>query len=430
MDGSAGRDFPMKGFGRWIHDGTRRAGLAAALVGFAMLLAPGGSVPEAVAGTGKADLTLGPGGSGTDAEGRIQIKQRRRGERLKIRLDNLEPRTDYELRDGSTEEVLGTIRTDRRGRGKKTLRSSAGESMAGLRLEVCEPGSDDPVLEGTVPGDDSGMPWFDGSYSIGTVSTDPDAAVQVSITLSSTTMKEGAHRDGTYESISLFVGPGGYWVMEDGNAGEPGEPVSIPGPVTFWIAGRDGDLVKVATIEESDGGVYVPLPGVVDNLGDRMPFFDGTYPDGGNDGGDHGGDGTIYPQPEFFSWYADNTTEDGLPLGVDRVGDLSGRAFEVRDGEGHVLLDGVLPELEEVVFDPWPEPLPDPVPCPWGDIDVDITINIDLSGFDWNSIDLSQFDWSTFDFSGFDWGSIDFGGGGDDGGCGFDFSDFLENFKY
>ena len=56
----------MKGFGRWIHDGTRRAGIAAALVGFAMLMAPGDAVPEAAARTERADLTLGPGGSGTN----------------------------------------------------------------------------------------------------------------------------------------------------------------------------------------------------------------------------------------------------------------------------------------------------------------------------------------------------------------------------
>ena len=84
-----------------------------------------------------------------------------------------------EVRDGATEDVLGTVRTDRRGRAKKTLRAGSGRSLSGALLEICEPGSADPVLEGQVPGDDSGMPWFDGTYRVGTVSTDLEASVQV-----------------------------------------------------------------------------------------------------------------------------------------------------------------------------------------------------------------------------------------------------------
>src|SRR5688572_31906037 len=279
------RTRPMMSFAAWIHGRTRRVGLAAALVGAALFLAPGSVVAPAEAGTEKADLNLGAGGTGSEAQGRIQFKQQRRGERLKIRLENLQPRTDYEIRDGATDDVLGTVRTDRRGRAKKSLRASSGRSLSGAMLEICEPGSDDPVLEGRVPGDDQGKPWDGGSYRTGTVSTDPEAAVQVSITLASMAgyrmdpgtgdghgsgkddggfgmMRDDGGNDvpeGTYDSISLFAGPGGVWIMENGEDGGVPELPSIPGPVTFWIANGEDGLVKVATIEKADWGQPIPL---------------------------------------------------------------------------------------------------------------------------------------------------------------------------
>jgi hypothetical protein len=299
------------------------------------------------------------------------------------------------------------------------------------------------------------MPWFQGTYRVGTVSTDPEAAVQVSITLSSTTgttmagiPSDGAidrgepGEEGTYDSISLFAGSGGVWIMEDGSNGGFPDLASIPGPVTFWIADRGNGLVKVATIEKDDWGMPMPLLGegrAADRGADRRAesradrrarraerraarraarrsqALSCGLPDFNGDGGTtDGGDGTIFPQPDTYSWYADNQAEPFLPLGVPSVSDLSGRAFEVRDGEGAVLLEGVLPELEEIVYEPQPDPMPWPdFPCPGGDFNIDIDINIDFSGIDWGS---------------FDWGSID---GGSfpawDGSC-FDFSKFIEEF--
>jgi len=192
----------------WIHGRGRRLGVAAALFGAAIFLAAGESLPSAVAGTSRADLSVGAGGEGTGAEGRIQFKQKKRGERLKLRLDNLRPRTDYEIRDADNDDVLGVVRTDRRGRAKKTLRAGRGATLSGALLEICEPGSDDPILEGKVPGDGSGMPVDGGTFLVGTVSTDPDAAVQVSITLSSASGWNGS------------VGPDGSWNQVGGDGGK------------------------------------------------------------------------------------------------------------------------------------------------------------------------------------------------------------------
>jgi hypothetical protein len=422
MGGLEREERTMADFAGWIRGRTRGIGFAAAFVGAALLLGAGGTIPAAQAKTAKSELTLGPAGEGSGAEGRLQFKQKRRGERLKIRLDNLQPRTDYEVRDGATDDVLGTVRTDRRGRARKTLRAGPGESLSGVQLLICEPGSDEPILEGQVPGDDNG---FTGSFKIGTVSTDPEASVQVSITLSSSpgfgdkgdpgvgTMDGmmnpvGRGLEGSYESISLFAGPGGVWIMDGGNDGGIPELPSIPGPVTFWIADGENGLVQVATIEKSDWGKPIPLPPA--GMDGNSPM---GYPDDGTGGGG-GGDGWIYPQPDSYSWYADNLTEPGLPLGVTAAADLSGRTFEVRDGEGNVLLGGVLPALEEIVYEPSPEPMPLPDgTCPGGDFT--ININIDLSGIDWSSID---------------WNSIDFGSlPGSDGTC-FDFTKLLAGYRF
>jgi hypothetical protein len=66
-----------------------------------------------------------------------------------------------------------------------------------------------------------------------------------------------------------------------------------------------------------------------------------------------GGPGCWTEPPLVYTWTADNRSDPGLPFGVASVADLSGRAFEVVDGEGTVLLSGVLPDLAAVDPLPW-----------------------------------------------------------------------------
>jgi hypothetical protein len=425
----------------------RRLGLATLFAGAAFLLALESAAPEAAAKGGKpalkTDLVLGAAGEGSDAEGRMTLKQGRRGDRLKIRLRNLEPRTNYEIVDDATDAVLKTVRTNRRGNAKTTLRSAPPprrnraavesnlpETLEGISLDIRRVGDDEPVLEGDAPGEgEENGTW----YKFGSVCSEPDAAVQVSITMNSW------HEPGMgapFDQVCLSVSSGLFWIAEEGgdpaNGGGDGTVVpdifplpdmpevpTIPGPVSFWIRGEGGELEQVASVEAQGCDEYEPLPGMMDGFGgNSVSTFGGfpsngfglpdgtTFPGFGDDGddgqnGDDGGDGTTcpFPCPSYFSWCADSTSEGGLPLGLGSVEGLSNREFEVRDGEGNVLLSGVLPQLEKVDLEPTPlpEPWPDTIP----DLDkirellnglgIEIDINIDISvllglagGFSWS----------------------------------------------
>lgn len=395
--------------------GFRFGGLAALVAGVALLLAP-----EARARGGnpaiRSDLALGPAGEGSGAEGEMTLKQGKRGDRLKIRLRNLEPKTKYEIVDGGTDQILRTTRTNRRGDAKTSIRSappsrrgrhaasSLPPTLEGVDLEIRRVGEDEPVLEGEIPGDgDENSTW----YKTGTVSSDPDAAIQVSVTMFSW---HEAGMGAPYDSICLSVSNGGYWIAEDGGdpatgggfgSGDNGvaypdvwplpdmpDLTPIPGPVTFWIR-HGNELVQVASVEAE--GCYVPLPEPLDNLSpsNGLPDRD-LFPveDGGDGGWSGGGD---FPCPSYYFWSADSTSEEGLPLGVESVEALQGREFEVRDGEGNVLLSGELPHMEKIDLEPTPlpEPVPDPTwPCPIEellngiqiDVTIDVSITIDFGG--------------------------------------------------
>ncbi len=378
----------MGGFRSRLDGGMRRLGWAATILGAAMLLAPSWAIPEASAKakSAKSDLGLGPAGDGTGARGSIQFKPSRGGDRVRLRLRNLLPKTRYEVRDGLTGSVLAGVRTNRLGKVKASFRADRlpnGDTLglAGLPVEVCVAGTDGAVLEGTVPGDSQGnddgcAPWTDFTYSTGTVSTDPDAAVQVSLTLTSQSSQD---LETPLDSMSLFVGPGGFDFY--GNADHT---MDIPGPVTLWIADGEEGLQQVASIDanscdgefgtdDGDNSNLVGPDGTAtkdtsgprhgrkhhrhstqgDRGGDGTGTGDGTGDgngDGndGGDGGDQGGGDFCY---SYYFWYADNYEKDTLPFGVTTVAALVGRAFEVRDADGTVLLSGTLPELEEVVFE-------------------------------------------------------------------------------
>jgi hypothetical protein len=326
------------------------AGLAA-LAGAALL------APEAAAkpSTYKADMGPGPAAAGTEATGKVTLKTRPRGDRVKLRVRNLEPRAGYEVRDSVTSTFLASFRTNARGHGKASfsadlLSAGGGVGLGGLPIEVVAAGGGLAVLEGNVPddgkddgggGDDGGRPdWDEYTYRIGFVESGQDADAYVSIAMSSV---GGPDMDAPYDAISLFVSDNGVYYAADGSRGEGG----IAGPVAFWIADGEGTLQQVAEVEEAGSEWCWPADG-----------------DGGGDGTDRMGV-SFFVEPGtdckdvmpagYFSWYADNSSEGGLPFGVGSVEDLSGRAFEVRDGDGNLLLEGTLPELETIDCTP-PDP--------------------------------------------------------------------------
>jgi hypothetical protein len=333
--------------------GVRFLGFAAA-VAAAVLAVPA----PAPAKTTTSALGLGPAGAGTEAEGRVRFQSRLRGDRVKVVLRDLEPRTPYEVRDAATDSVLARLTTNRRGRGRASFRAAklpGGEavSLAGLPLEVCRAGEDMPVLEGEVPGgrDDGGdgngggddrPNWDDCEYRYGIASTGPDAAVQAALVLTSFRVPDG---EKSYDSMAAFVTPNSWNYLEGKDGGDRPEPV-LEGPVTLWIADREGTLRKVATLES---GEIVPCDGYDgEDAGDGARMLSGAGVGGIVDGNDGGEDRPDIVLPNYYWWYADNQSDPGLPFGVGSVDDLVGRAFVIRDGRETVLLDGKVPELEVI----------------------------------------------------------------------------------
>ena len=202
----------MVGFTGLLRIRARWLGLAAAI------LASGVALPGAMAKTksGKANLQPGPASSDPDATGKIRYKHGRRGDRVKLQLRNLDVKTRYDVRDAATKSVLTTTRTNRRGKAKTSflsLKLPGGQAvgLGGLPIEVCVAGTDEPVLEGQVPGGDEKdgcISWSEFTYRVGSVASDPDAAVQVSLTLSSV---DGPDLDAPIDSLSLYVGQN-WWI--------------------------------------------------------------------------------------------------------------------------------------------------------------------------------------------------------------------------
>jgi prepilin-type processing-associated H-X9-DG protein len=339
--------------------GARWLGLVAAI------LASGLALPAAAAksDSGRADLQLGPAGAGSDATGSVRFKHRERGDRVKLRLRDLEPRTRYDVRDSVTRSLLTSVKTNRHGNGKATLKAARladGQAvgLGGLPIEICLAGTDESVLQGEVPGQGEGErygcpTWEDFTYRYGTVSTDPEAAVQASITMSSV---GGTDLEVPMDSFSLYVAPN--WYVGDVD-GDGAEPPSIPGPVTLWIADDEGVLQQVASLDSVACygyyyyGVY-PADGS-NAAGDRhagvanLVFADGQESDDGNDG--QSDDDEVCYDLGYYYLYRDNMSDPGLFFGAATLDELVGREFEVRDGEDAVILSGVLPEMAEIVYE-------------------------------------------------------------------------------
>jgi hypothetical protein len=71
--------------------------------------------------------------------------------------------------------------------------------------------------------------------------------------------------------------------------------------------------------------------------------------------GDESFNVTLFPIQEsfaaaYFDLYRDTAQGDELPLGVDSVNELAGRAFQILTPEGTVLIEGDLPLLEDADF--------------------------------------------------------------------------------
>ena len=149
--------------------------------------------------------------------------------------------------------------------------------------------------------------------------------------------------------------------------------------------GKRAQLDGVARVQVLDGETGEPvLEGDLPDNGDNGSADDGsgdefligfdTYENDEGDlatatmgafGADSFFDFTFLPAPDandrgwmsIYSYTVDTAAGDELPVGADSAQDLVGRAFELRDADGNVVVAGDLPELESIApWDPGEEP--------------------------------------------------------------------------
>jgi hypothetical protein len=245
-----------------------RIALCAVALGLSLVAAPDALARDGRNRVKRLELTRPSDGPDADAEGVVRIERTKGADRTMIRLSHLDPKTVYEVRDAATDEPLGQVRTNRRGRATfnltrtmaKSAEAGGGDAASGVSdVQILDGGTGDCVLQGGVVVDPcEGL--LDG-------------------------FADYENEAGDYGSVFMESAPG----------------------------------------FESE-------------------FFSFTF---------------FSSRESFAAAYFDFTRMtllgDELPLGVESVTELAGRAFEVRSPEGDVLLDDVLPELEQsecITIDP------------------------------------------------------------------------------
>ena len=215
-----------------------------------------------------------------DATGKIKIVQRRKGDKMVIRVKKLAPRTTFDVLDADTDELLGTIRTNKRGRGRLVLsegttgrRSKASEvdELPG-DVEIVEQGDEVCVLE--MEGD---PPLF------GEERYENDAGYQAWITL-----------------------------------------ISFPAP----------DLSNLPEPPDRPDMPFMPMPAMDFEMEDLECFILSLVPPP-EEGEEH--------PSVTYELMLDSLSGDEMPLGVPHAADLAERPFEIRAGDGSVWIAGPPP---------------------------------------------------------------------------------------
>lgn len=141
-----------------------RTAYAVALLAGCALLMP---APPAHAKRGKknqgerVELVRPVDGSDADASGVLRVKTKNNGaRRIVVKLENLDPKTWYEIRDLDTDELLGTVRTNKRGKARKKLKLAARDAQKASTggedgVAVVRQNDQANVLEGDMRSDDA-----------------------------------------------------------------------------------------------------------------------------------------------------------------------------------------------------------------------------------------------------------------------------------
>ena len=325
------------------HWNTRGLVLATLALGALWAVAPEAQAKGRKNRNERVELVRSSGSPDTDATGTIEVRTARRGPDAVLRVRNLEPRSDYLVVDGTTGDTLGTLDTNRRGRGRFNFGAAARGKRNGAdgtdadapdEVEVVDPVTGETVLEGEVPdeGDDGGEADYDFAYGYADYAS--DAGDFASVFLSSFPEFES---ESFY--LSFYPAPSeddehGCWCVPyydfyaDTLMGDE-LPLGVDSASDlagrkFRIVDTEGNAVVEGTLpemEEFDYDDYYPCPG--DDGGEKPDGDDGTNterhrsgllggarddgsnddpgddkPDDGDDGdgGDDGDDGSDAPE--------------------------------------------------------------------------------------------------------------------------------------
>lgn len=235
---------------------TKAAAMALLGLGLTMVALPAQEALAKGKRVEKAQLARPVRAQDADAEGNVRIRHGRKADRITVRLRHLDPRTNYTVRDADTDEVLGTVTTNRRGKGKlrvKRRRQVDGKAATTEDVDsvaVYKEGSDVFVLVGG-PNDEFGFPGdFDPSFGDGFYGTllGPNASISM--------FTDGADHDSFYAALSVDTGDGRqyleYYAESVGDETLPlgVDSVSDLAERPFVIEDAEGDEVVAGDLPE------------------------------------------------------------------------------------------------------------------------------------------------------------------------------------
>ena len=329
-------------------------GLAAAL---AFGLAPG----AAASPTEKSELAPPAASVLVEATGKVKAKERKKNRTIKVEAKRLEAGRTYEVRRTGGGEALAEFTTNRKGKGKAKITEDLPLDPVGY--DSRDPADGGGIDDGGNGGDDGGSggdcgggfyPYGDGDCG-GDGGSDPGRG-------------NGGYGYGYY----YYPYPGYCPPDEEPRDDEPCSWHCVQvcdketGEVVLECKGENGNGHGNGNGNgNGNGGGDCDIPVLED--------FELGYADYYADDGSFASvvmqrydfEGAPYDQFYFslmvpkemedcFGWYewtfydvyADQDT--GLPLGVQSVRDLAGRAFEIRDAAGTAFIAGSLPALESL----------------------------------------------------------------------------------
>lgn len=402
-------------------DTKQRFSLVVALFAGALAL---GEAPDALAG-GKARgrkrnqetvrMVRPAGSDSARGSGSITTTRTRRGDDAVMKVRGLEPRTTYEVNDGSTGELLGTFRTNGRGRATfdlnpalkpgKRAAQAGGEDAGDVPdlVEVTDPETGDPVLEGDTTGELQAL------YGYASMGNATESAV--------VTMGSDPTIDTQFFSFSYYAAPsddgwyaGVYEVYLDTSMGDDlplgkASVLDLAG-LRFQVRDADGNVAFRGTLPDVEAySVEEPMPG-----GDEFGIWAG-YDEDGNWTDEWNWDPGMKDPFDFDGWYDDGSAYDTYTLNAFFGTQSKSARCMPYPGDGS---DGTDPRDEEpvesLVYELWIETpdgfekaadLVEPwfgIDDPWG------------GGWDdgWYEDDWTYYDDGSWDFF-WDWGGWDSG---------------------